>query len=152
MILMCGCIKSKLTSGCLCLLLADTAIAILCLCATWVWHTAEIFGGTCPQGPPVPTLMSSMLFRHSRVLGCSIWVNKNSTCNFKQPIFIVGSYYILPSEGRPSWVQTTVASLISQKSSQTVPQRLLKQISIRPSVEFCPPRSLISPSEQGSKI
>jgi len=57
----------------------------------------------------------------------------------------------LPSEGSPSWVQTTVASAVSHKSLQTVPHWLLKQISTRPSEGLCPSRSLTSPSEQGPK-
>ena len=57
----------------------------------------------------------------------------------------------LPSEGSPSWVQTTVASAVSHESLQTVPHWLLKQISTRPSEGLCPSRSLTSPSEQGPK-
>ena len=58
----------------------------------------------------------------------------------------------LPSEGSPIWVHTTVASASPQRSSQTVPHWLLKQISTRPSVEFRPPRSRISPSWQGTEM
>ena len=57
----------------------------------------------------------------------------------------------LPSEGSPSWVQTTVASASSHESSQTVPHWLLKQISTLPSAELRPPRSLISPFWQRAR-
>ena len=54
--------------------------------------------------------------------------------------------YILPSEGSPSWVQTTVASAASHKSSQTVPHLPSKQISTLPNVPFVPLASLTSVS------
>ena len=52
-----GCIKGKvcLTSRCPSLLPADTASTIVSLCATWVWHTAEMLGGGGAHAPSVPT-------------------------------------------------------------------------------------------------
>ena len=46
--------------------------------------------------------------------------------------------------GNPSCLQTTRASLSSQKSSHTVPQVLLKHISTRPSSSVPPPTNLTS--------
>ena len=48
-------------------------------------------------------------------------------------------------EGNPSCLQTTRASLLSQESSHTVPQVLLKHTSTRPSSSVPPPTSLNSP-------
>ena len=49
--------------------------------------------------------------------------------------------------GNPSCLQATLASTAPQKSSQTVPQTLLLQISTRPCV-VVPPRSLMAPLVQ----
>ena len=54
----------------------------------------------------------------------------------------------LPVEANPSCRQATLASGVPQKSSHTVPHTLLLHISTRPSLEFDPPRSLISPWTQ----
>ena len=51
---------------------------------------------------------------------------------------------IIPSLENPSCLQTTEASLLSHKSSQTVPHSSLLQISTRPSDEFDPPTSRIA--------
>ena len=73
--------------------------------------------------------------------------SKNSTSNLKANFNVVWNY-ILPSEGSPSWVQTTIASAVFHEWWHTVPHWLFKQISTRPSVGFCLPWSLISPSWQ----
>ena len=49
-----------------------------------------------------------------------------------------------PELGNPSCLQTTSASLKSQKSSHTLPQELLKHTSTRPSSSVRPPTSLTS--------
>ena len=59
--------------------------------------------------------------------------------------------FMVPFGENPSCLQTTLPSLVDQKSSQTVPHWLLKQISTLPSAELRPPRSLISPSRQGTE-
>ena len=56
-------------------------------------------------------------------------------------------WYSLRMES-PNCLQTTVASLVSQWSSHTVPQVSLKQISTLPSLDTEPPTSLRSPSLQ----
>ena len=58
----------------------------------------------------------------------------------------------VPVEAKPSCLQTTLASLLSQKSSHTVPHALLLQISTRP-LEFVDPvpRRRISPFKQVDK-
>ena len=48
----------------------------------------------------------------------------------------------------PSCLHTTLASFVDQKSSHTVPQVSLKQISTLPSLGTEPPNSLTSPSLQ----
>ena len=48
--------------------------------------------------------------------------------------------------GNPNCLQTTRAFLLSQKSSHTVPQVLLKHTSTRPSSSVRPPTSLTVPS------
>ena len=53
----------------------------------------------------------------------------------------------IPIGANPSCLQTTLASLLSQKSSHTVPHWLL-HISTRPSWVFCPSWSLMSPYVQ----
>ena len=52
--------------------------------------------------------------------------------------------YSLQSEVSPSCLQTTVASLVSQKASHTVPHCPWKHTSTRPSRLFLPPTSRIS--------
>ena len=91
----------------------------------------------------------------SRALGCSILsairivhLTLIATEPIKWSLF-TGTH--IPSEGSPSWVQTTAASAASQESSQTVPHWLLKQISTRPSLEFRPSLSLMSPSWQRAR-
>ena len=54
----------------------------------------------------------------------------------------------LPESEKPSCLQTTVASLLSKLSSQTVPHVPLLQTSKRPSRSLVPPTSLISPCTQ----
>jgi len=58
----------------------------------------------------------------------------------------------VPVEAKPSCLQTTLASVLSQKSSHTVPHALLLQISTRP-LEFVDPvpRRRISPFKQVDK-
>ena len=51
----------------------------------------------------------------------------------------------IPVVGSPNCLQTTWASAVSQKSSQTVPQTLLLHISTRPSDDEDPPTSLRAP-------
>ena len=51
----------------------------------------------------------------------------------------------LPESLNPSCLHATLASLVDQKSSQTVPQSLLLQISTRPSRLFDPSLSLMLP-------
>ena len=53
-----------------------------------------------------------------------------------------------PESAYPSCLQTTLASLPLQKSSQTVPQALALHTSTRPSIWLTPPTSLTSPSTQ----
>ena len=53
-----------------------------------------------------------------------------------------------PESEYPSCLQTTLASLPLQKSSQTVPQALALHTSTRPSIWLTPPTSLTSPSTQ----
>ena len=50
----------------------------------------------------------------------------------------------LPVPAKPNCLQATLASGVPQRSSQTVPQALLLQISTRPSY-IAPPTSLMSP-------
>ena len=50
-----------------------------------------------------------------------------------------------PVLGNPSCLQTTSASLKSQKSSHTLPQELLKHTSTRPSCSVRPSTNLTSP-------
>ena len=57
------------------------------------------------------------------------------------------SYY-LPDIENPSCLQTTCASTVPQKSSQTVPHSPFTQISTRPSSRLLPPTSLMLPLEQ----
>ena len=52
---------------------------------------------------------------------------------------------IVPVRWYPNWIQATPASVPSQKSSQTVPQAWLSQISTRPSRSVVPPMSRMSP-------
>lgn len=54
----------------------------------------------------------------------------------------------IPLAGTPNCRQTTVASLVLQKSSQTVPQTLLLHNSTRPSYSVEPPSSRRSPVVQ----
>ena len=49
-----------------------------------------------------------------------------------------------PLLGNPNCLQTTSASLLSQRSSHTLPQELLKHTSTRPSRSVRPPTSLTS--------
>ena len=53
-----------------------------------------------------------------------------------------------PNVGSPSCLQTTLASVMSHKSSHTVPQILLLHISTRP-LMLVPPTSLMSPCVHG---
>ena len=53
-----------------------------------------------------------------------------------------------PALGNPSCLQTTRAPMLSQKSSHTVPQALLKHTSTRPSSSVSPPTSLTVPLVQ----
>ena len=55
------------------------------------------------------------------------------------------TYSCIPSDENPSCLHATLASDVSQKLSHTVPHALLLQISTRPSEQFVPPRSLMSP-------
>ena len=54
-----------------------------------------------------------------------------------------------PAVGKPSCLQTTIASLISQKVSHTVPHAPLEHSSTRPSIVVVPFTSLKSPVTQG---
>ena len=55
---------------------------------------------------------------------------------------------LIPVGEKPSCLQATLASGVPHESSQTVPHCMLLQISTLPSIEFDPPRSLMSPFEQ----
>ena len=55
-----------------------------------------------------------------------------------------------PVVDNPSCLQTTVASALSHRSSQTVPHTLLWQYSTRPSKLVAPPTSLTAPSSKQS--
>ena len=66
---------------------------------------------------------------------CSIWKN-----NILHPY---NEY--TPIGENPSCLQATLASVVSQKSSHTVPHWLMLHISTRPSRGLCPLWSLISP-------
>ena len=57
----------------------------------------------------------------------------------------------VPVGENPSSLQTMLPSRLVHKSSQTVPHRLSKQISTRPSALLCPPRSLTAPSWQRAR-
>lgn len=57
----------------------------------------------------------------------------------------------LPSDKKPSWEQTTLASTIPHESSQTVPHSFSMQISTLPSVLTPPPTSCSSPFVQVTK-
>ena len=59
---------------------------------------------------------------------------------------------LVPVSLNPSCLHATLASLVDQKSSQTVPQLLLLQISTRPSRLFAPSLSLISPCVQAKDV
>ena len=59
-------------------------------------------------------------------------------------------WFLLPVSEYPSCLQTTLASGVPQKSSQTVPQLLFKQTSTRPSKLVLPPINLTSPSVQAN--
>ena len=59
---------------------------------------------------------------------------------------------IVPVSLNPSCLHATLASLVDQKSSQTVPQLLLLQISTRPSRLFAPSLSLMAPCVQAVSI
>ena len=61
-------------------------------------------------------------------------------------------FYCEPVLAKPSWLHTTWASVLSQESSQTVPQAPLRQISTRPSVPFLAPDNRMSPSVQAIEI
>ena len=52
------------------------------------------------------------------------------------------------ADGKPSWRQTTDVSLISQKSSHTVPHAPFISTSTRPSFDDEPPTSLIEPDRK----
>ena len=54
-----------------------------------------------------------------------------------------------PAAGKPSCLQTTIASLISQKVSHMVPHAPLEHSSTRPSIVVVPFTSLKSPVAQG---
>lgn len=55
---------------------------------------------------------------------------------------------LIPESLKPSCLHATLASLVDQESSQTVPQTLLLQTSTRPSRLFAPSLSLIAPCVQ----
>ena len=57
---------------------------------------------------------------------------------------------VLPVVEYPSCRQTTVASVLPQPSSHTVPHTLFIQISTLPSLGTPPPTSRMSPVEQGT--
>lgn len=64
-------------------------------------------------------------------------------------IIIINSKHIhWPFAANPRWRQATLASALCQLSSAIVPQIPLKQISIRPSILFCPFTNLKSPKLQ----
>ena len=60
--------------------------------------------------------------------------------------------FIVPVSLNPNCLHATLASLVDQKSSQTVPQSLLLQISTRPSRLFAPSLSLMSPCVQAASV
>lgn len=62
-----------------------------------------------------------------------------------------GLRYVLESLN-PSCLQATVASTVANRSSQTVPQRLLWHTSSRPVLLVAPPLSLRAPSVQAKEI
>lgn len=59
---------------------------------------------------------------------------------------------VLPAEESPSCLHTTLASLLSQPLSHTVPHLLLRQSSMRPSRAVVPWTTLTSPSGQPSGV
>ena len=68
-------------------------------------------------------------------------LNQPQSCNSRFKI-------ALPVLKNPSCLQATLASLIDQDSSQTVPQVSFQQTSTRPSYIVDPPTSLMSPFSQ----
>ena len=61
-------------------------------------------------------------------------------------------FHNLPPDVNPNCEQTTVASLLSKKSSQTVPYTLLMQTSTLPSMAVEPLTSLTPPSIQPGEV
>ena len=70
-------------------------------------------------------------------------VQWNSTCMNNSPTVVTEQMYDcvdgIPTDGYPSWLHTTAASLASQVLSHTVPHIPPEQYSTLPSLLFCPP-------------
>lgn len=85
----------------------------------------------------------------------SLATNSNSSCKFQQweilnHLQLKINSITAPYAENPSCRHTTLASLLSQKLSQTVPHRPFTQISILPDLVICEPLSCNAPSTQCS--
>ena len=89
------------------------------------------------------------LFRNKK----QVWISDTEKLCMSGSGFTVGEGSMpgnSPSGRNPSCLQTTDASLLSQRSSHTVPHTLPKQISTLPSISVWPPTRRTSPSVQFS--